>query len=340
MNEVSILLAFLAGLCSFLSPCCLPLIPSYLSFIGGTSIESLQSQEVTQKTGSYKNRLIVRTASFVFGFTVVFMALSLLLVTTFSIFRNISKYINWIAGIIIISVGINSFFDINTKIKNFVLRKKSKEKLNVCEGCEDTYEKRYSSKKSPNGIVGAFLVGAAFAVGWTPCVGPVLGSILFLAGQSGSFVSAILYLFVYSIGLGLPFLCMAVFFEKTSGYIDKTMKYKGAIQKISGILLICIGFLISFGRFQIINIIIQKWQYRFIDWASAGGLMVRLLPAGVAMSITIFLISIRLLYKKRIFCLKVAVPCVFFMIIALFQTIGVIDSAGILASWFLSLQSL
>jgi cytochrome c-type biogenesis protein len=331
MNEISIVLAFAAGLCSFLSPCCLPLIPSYLSFIGGAGIES---------THRYKNRLIVKTASFVLGFTVVFMVLSMLLATTFSIIGTIGTYINRAAGIIVIAMGITIFFDLTTRLKNLVLRKKSPEASFVCEGCEDTYEKRYGSKKSPKGIVGAFLVGAAFAVGWTPCVGPVLGSILFLAGQSGSATSAILYLFVYSMGLGLPFLCMAIFFEKAFEYSAKTMKYKGVIQKISGILLIGMGLLIFWGRFQTLNILIQKWQYRFIDWAAAGGRMVQLLPAGIAMIITLCIIGIRLLHKKPVFCLKIAIPCVIFMGIALLQTTGVIDSAGILANWFLSLQNL
>ncbi|GHV74349.1 hypothetical protein AGMMS49940_16510 [Spirochaetia bacterium] len=331
MNELSVLLAFAAGICSFLSPCCLPLIPSYLSFIGGASIENIQSQ---------KNRLVIKTTSFILGFTVVFMVLSILLATTFSIIGNIGTYINRAAGIIVIAMGINIFFDVTARVKNLVLKKKSPEPSFVCEGCEDTFEKRYKSKKTPKGIVGAFLIGAAFAVGWTPCVGPVLGSILFLAGQSGSTMSAILYLFVYSMGLGLPFLCMAIFFEKAFEYIAKTMKYKGVIQKVSGILLIGIGLLIYWGRFQTLNILIQKWQYRFIDWAAAGGRMVQLLPAGIAMIITLFLIGIRLLYKKPVFCLKAAIPCVIFIVIALLQTIGLIDSAGILANWFLSLQNL
>ncbi|GHT82755.1 hypothetical protein FACS1894137_02260 [Spirochaetia bacterium] len=333
MNEVSVLLAFAAGLCSFLSPCCLPLIPSYLSFIGGTGIENMQ-------TGRDKNRLVVKTAGFVLGFTVVFMVLSILLATTFSLFGNIGRYINRAAGIIVIAMGISIFFDLSTRIKNLVVKKKPSEPSFVCEGCEDTFEKRYRSKKSPKGMAGAFLIGAAFAVGWTPCVGPVLGSILFLAGQSGSAMSAVLYLFVYSMGLGLPFLCMAIFFEKALGYAAKTIKYKGLIQKLSGILLIGIGLLIYWGRFQTLNIIIQKWQYRFIDWAAAGGPLVQLLPAGIAVIITLFLIGIRLLYKKPVFCLKAAIPCVIFMAIALFQTIGLIDSAGIIAGWFTALQNL
>ncbi|MDR0878296.1 MAG: cytochrome c biogenesis CcdA family protein [Treponema sp.] len=329
MNEVSVLLAFIAGLCSFLSPCCLPLIPSYLSFIGGTGLEN-------------KNRLIVKTASFVLGFTAVFIVLSILLATTFSLNRNvnINKYINRAAGIIIIAMGINIFFGVTSMLKNIVQRKKSPEASFVCEGCEDAYDKRYKSKKSPQGIVGAFLVGAAFAVGWTPCVGPVLAGILFLAGQSGSLISAILYLFVYSMGLGLPFLCMAVFFEKASGFIVKTMKYKGLIQKVSGALLVGIGLLIFGGRFQALNIAIQKWQYRYIDWAAAGGLMVRLLPAGIALVITAAIISVTLLHKKAIFRLKTAIPCGIFTALALLQTIGLINSADILASWFLSLQKL
>jgi cytochrome c-type biogenesis protein len=303
-------------------------------------METYQSQETTLQTGSYKNRLILKTASFVLGFTVVFMVLSILLATTYSLIRNISRYINRIAGLIVIVMGINIFFNITTQVKNFVLKKKAQTVTPVCVGCEDAYKKRYKPGKKPQGIVGAFLVGAAFAVGWTPCVGPILGSILFLAGQSGNLMSAILYLFVYSMGLGLPFLCMAIFFEKTFVYTSKILKYKVAIQRISGILLVGIGLLIFGGRFQTLNIAIQKWQYRFIDWASEGGFMVRLLPAGIAIAIIIFLISNRLLCKKPVFCIKIVIPCVIFMVIALLQIFGIIDSANILSHWFLSLQNL
>ncbi|GHU33532.1 hypothetical protein FACS1894172_12230 [Spirochaetia bacterium] len=342
MNELSIFLAFAAGLCSFLSPCCLPLIPSYLSFISGTSIENLkaQTEESTGITGIYKNHLIIKTASFILGFTVVFVILSILLATTFSLIGNINKYINRVAGIIVAAMGINIFFNISTKIKNIGTQKKEEEQADVCVGCETVYDKRYKTKKSPKGLVGAFLVGAAFAVGWTPCVGPVLGSILFLAGQSGSFFNAIIYLLVYSLGLGLPFLCMAIFFEKAFDYIAKTMKYKNVIQKISGILLVGIGSLIYFGQFQKLNIAIQKWQYNYIDWVSAGGLAVRLLPAGIAMFIVFFLVGIRLLHKKPVFCMKITIPTVILICAALLQTVGIIDSAGMLSRWFLSLQNL
>ena len=124
MNELSIILAFAAGLCSFLSPCCLPLVPSYLSFIGGTGIESIQSQD--------KNRLVLKTTSFILGFTVVFMVLSILLATTFSIIGNIGKYINRAAGIIVIAMGLNIFFDGTKRVKNLVLRKKTPETSFVC----------------------------------------------------------------------------------------------------------------------------------------------------------------------------------------------------------------
>ncbi|GMO52734.1 MAG: hypothetical protein Ta2G_10730 [Termitinemataceae bacterium] len=324
MNEVSILLAFAAGLCSFLSPCCLPLIPSYLSFIGGTGMRN---------DSNYKKHLVVRTASFVLGFTAVFIVLSIILATTFSVFRGISTYINLAAGIIVIVIGINIFFD-------WYRKGAYPDTSGVCVGCEDTYTKRYNSKKPPENIIGAFLVGAAFAIGWTPCVGPVLGSILFLAGQSGSLTSAVFYLFANSMGLGLPFLCIAIFFDKALGYAAKTAKYKIAIQKISGILLVAIGLLISVGRFQMLNIIIQKWQYRFIDWAATDSLMVRLLPSGIAIIIIIVIISIRMIARKSIFCMKIILPCAIFMLIALLQLLGIIDSAGILSHWFLSLQNL
>lgn len=341
MNELSVLLVFAAGLASFLSPCCLPLIPSYLSFIGGTS-------RVDDSAGGH---LISRTISFVLGFSVIFIALSIVLVTTFSALGGIAKYVNLVAGVIIIIIGFNIAFNITTRIKNRASRTKLQASPDsdqakyggfVCEGCEANYEKRYNNKKRPEGVISAFLVGAAFAVAWTPCVGPMLTSILFLASQDGNLVNAILYLGVYSIGLGLPFIFVAIFFEKFLDYINKTLKYQGMIRLISGVILVCVGVTIAFGQFQTLNIVIQKWQYQFIDWVavSEGGLMIRLIPALIAIFIVTVIIAGCLLHKKSLLNLKIAVPCVIFVIIATLQLSGTLNSAELIANWLLSLQTL
>ena len=137
------------------------------------------------------------------------------------------------------------------------------------------YEKRFHAKK-PRGFAGAFLAGAAFGAGWTPCIGPILTSVLFLAGQSGKAGIAALYLGVYSLGLGVPFLLAAAFFDRFLVSAAWFRRRLPLIQKISGCLLAIMGILILTGRFSALNIALQKWQYRYIIWAADKALPFRL----------------------------------------------------------------
>ncbi|MCL2196589.1 MAG: cytochrome c biogenesis protein CcdA [Treponema sp.] len=241
----SLLLTFLAGLLSFLSPCVLPLIPSYLSILGsagGIAVSSADSEI------SDKKRFILLTTAifFILGFTAVFIIFSIIISATFLLMGGISVYIRLIAGIIIIILGFNILFDFLAVLN---------------------YEKRFITNKIPKGIIGSFLAGAAFGAGWTPCIGPILTGVLFLAGQSGKTGVAVLYLIIYSLGLGLPFILSAVFFDK---YLVPAKWFKNKmplIKKISAVVLIIIGILLATGRLSIFNIAVQKWQYQYIAWA-------------------------------------------------------------------------
>jgi cytochrome c-type biogenesis protein len=266
--QLSVFLAFAAGLFSFLSPCVLPIIPSYLCLIGGISLGSLRSGAGVRRNGAASGidgsvssmgsgtndggtsfHLIPGTISFILGFSAVFIILSLLLSTTFFLMGGVSRYINIAAGIIVIVLGFNVIFNFLSFLN---------------------YEKRFHLNKRPRGMTGTFVAGAAFGAGWTPCVGPILGGILLLAGQSGNTATAALYLAIYSAGLGLPFLLAAIFFNHFLKYAKKLRPLLPRIQKICGILLIFIGLMILTGRFQVLNGLIMKEQYRFIDWALPG----------------------------------------------------------------------
>ena len=250
---LSLLLVFTAGLLSFLSPCVLPLIPSYLSILGGLGIEKKEEE-------SARFRLLFSAAGFVLGFSVVFITLGILVSKTFFLMGCISKYINWIAGIIVIVLGLNVIFDF-LKFAN--------------------YEKRPFLQKwlkpGIRGILATFIAGAAFGAGWTPCIGPILTGVLLLASQSGKTGVAVFYLAMYSAGLAAPFLLAALFLDFFIERGSVLRSHLPLIRRISGILLIIIGFMVLAGRFSALNILIQKATLSYIYWADGKALPFRLL---------------------------------------------------------------
>jgi cytochrome c-type biogenesis protein len=240
-NEPSLLAAFIAGLLSFLSPCILPLASSWLIFISGDQVKSGDHAKsgIKEKTSVWRIRLIVSTLSFILGFTIVFIVLSLLFSGFLLLLGNINMIINIVSGSIIILFGFNILF-------NFIPF------LN--------YEKRISLQKRPHTFVGSFTVGLAFGAGWTPCIGPILASILLMASQSGKLIFSAACLLVYSAGLGIPFLVISIFWGSILKYLTGLRSWSGVIQKISGIFLIIIGILIILGRFNALNSIFSNLQ--------------------------------------------------------------------------------
>ncbi|WP_455382233.1 cytochrome c biogenesis CcdA family protein [Salinispira pacifica] len=226
MNNPTILLSFAAGILSFLSPCILPLIPSYLSYVGGVTLADLRQAE------SPRSPVVIRTLLFVAGFSVVFILLGVLFSGTGFLFSNVSMIINLVAGLVVALLGLNMIFD----FWKF---------LNI--------ERRVHFSGRPSGYLGSVAIGMAFGAGWTPCVGPILAGILFLAGNSGSIGQGVLYLSAYSIGLGLPFLLASLFFRQVTEQLSRLKRYFGPIRITSGLLLLGIGLLIAFGRLQQFN---------------------------------------------------------------------------------------
>ena len=246
----SLLLVFLAGILSFFSPCVLPLIPSFLSVLGGIQVSGKDDSEKRKRPV-----LLIATFSFILGFTAVFIVLSIIISATFFLMGGVSKYIQIIAGIIVIILGLNVIFDFFTILN---------------------YEKRFHITGKFRGLAGTFLTGAAFAAGWTPCIGPILASVLFLAGQSGKAGIAAVYLAIYSFGLGIPFLLAAAFFDRFLVSAKWFRTHMRLIKIISGILLVIIGLLILTGRFSALSVILQRWQYQYIDWAEDKALPFRI----------------------------------------------------------------
>jgi cytochrome c-type biogenesis protein len=186
--------------------------------------------------------LLITTVFFVLGFSAVFIVLSIIMSATFLLMGGAAVYSRIAAGIIVIILGLNVLF-------NFI------SVLN--------YEKRLHVLGKFGGLAGAFMAGAAFGAGWTPCIGPILAGVLFLAGESGKAGIAALYLVLYSLRLGLPFLLAAAFFDRFLVTAKWFRSKLPLIQKISGIVLVIIGILILTGRFSALNMILQKWQSQY-----------------------------------------------------------------------------
>ena len=222
MDDPTILIAFSAGLASFIAPCILPMIPAFLAYISGTTLTEISN---SQKADSKINKIniIANTIFFVLGFSIIFSTLGVLINSILS--ENINQLansLNWIAGIIIVIFGI--FMIASTKINS----------LNK--------EKKFQIKNFKSSYPMSFVFGLAFAIGWTPCVGPILGTILTLAATTPSISFTLLL--AYSIGLGIPFILIGIFFSKSTKIISSMTKHLKYYNIVLGGFIILLGILI------------------------------------------------------------------------------------------------
>ncbi|MDR2484193.1 MAG: cytochrome c biogenesis protein CcdA [Treponema sp.] len=312
VNDLSILAAFIAGLLSFLSPCVLPLISSYLMFISGTQLQQGEEYGKTIRYLSpYQFRLLGGTAFFVLGFSCVFIILSILFSGIFFILGGANKIIDAAAGIVVVILGLNILFDFIPFLN---------------------YEKRIHPAKRPRGVLDSFIVGVAFGAGWTPCIGPILGSILLMAGQSGKLAFSIGYLLVYSIGLGLPFLIAALCFGSFFKYLEKLKPWRSCMHKISGIFIIGIGVFIMLGRFKYLNAFFLRTGYALGEWAGNGA--VRLIPAIIFFIAALIPLVYRMVRNIKAFSWVSVVFCGICMFLSMAQIVGLINCVEILSRWF------
>lgn len=227
MSETTMLIAFIAGIVSFLSPCILPLVPAYMTFIAGTSVN-----EVKENADGAKLRVFISSVFFVLGFSLVFSVLGVLLQGALSgIAYSLRTYLNYAGGLIIIFFGLFMLGII---------------RLNFLEQEHKLYLKNMQRFR----YIGSFLFGAAFAVGWTPCVGAVLGSVLTLAITDPA--SAFPLMLSYSLGLGVPFLLAGAFISQATGFVKAIRPYLDTLNTIFGILLVIIGILVFTGTLGLI----------------------------------------------------------------------------------------
>jgi cytochrome c-type biogenesis protein len=233
-ENISLLAAFSAGLFSFLSPCVLPIVPSYLAFITGVSIEELSSQESAKQV---RQKVILSALFFVFGFSIIFIALGASATLIGKFLEENIRWVEIVGGLFIILMGLHFAG---------ILRLRFLDR-----------ERAIHLKKKPLGLLGTLVVGMAFGAGWTPCVGPILGSILTLAAATQSVVKGVVLLALYSAGLGLPFLVAGLLIHRFFEYFQSIRKYFKVIVIAGGVLLIIVGVALITGYFSHITALLQ-----------------------------------------------------------------------------------
>ena len=232
---LGLFVAFAAGLLSFLSPCVLPLVPSYIGFLTGMSLPEVSGR---------RRAALGHALLFVLGFSLVFILLG---ASATALGRALNYYQVWlqrIGGVLIIGFGLVCLGVIRVGALN--------------------QERRVQVDRKPVGYVGSALVGMAFAAGWTPCIGPVLGGILGLAATSQDVTRGMLLLGVYSAGLAVPFLIAAVALESFLGWFQRFRRYLPWVMRVSGLLLIFVGVLMVTGEFTRLAGWLQQFTPSFI----------------------------------------------------------------------------
>jgi cytochrome c-type biogenesis protein len=310
VNATGPLLAFAAGLLSFLSPCVIPLIPSWLTFVSGTS-----SAEMTAAgAGPIRWRVLGRTAFFVLGFTIVFVALGVAAGGLGSALSGSSRIVSWVAGGVIALFGLNIIFDFLKLLDR---------------------EKRFHFASRPASWLGSVLVGMAFAAGWTPCVGPILASILFVAGSSGDVARGTALLAAYSMGIGLPFLLAGLFFGYFSKQLAKIRPWLGTIRVASGLFLVALGVLVALGRLRGLSAFVFRLGSSLQGWNQANPTAPRLLFGLLAAALAALFLQSgvrRLVAAGRITAVRLTLGSLLAAISALILS-GAIDAGAMVAGW-------
>ena len=228
-------ISFTAGVLSFLSPCVLPLIPSYVSFITGLSLDDVQrSRRIT----------LIHSLLFIAGFTIVFLLLGATATVLGQVLLRQRDWVGRIGGVLVIVLGLYLLGVFNI-------------------GALST-ERRVHIATKPLGYLGTLLVGMAFAAGWTPCIGPILGGVLTYTASSADLNRGLVLLFAYSVGLAVPFLLAALMIDR---FMELFQRYRGALvwmSRISGVLLIAVGVLMITGSMTVLSAWLQRFTPEFL----------------------------------------------------------------------------
>ncbi len=246
MFDVTYLGALVAGLLSFLSPCVLPMVPFYLSYLGGAGVH--QVAEGGTGTAGLRSRAVLTSVCFALGVITIFVGLGATATVFGQMVRAYFDVLRWVASGVIIAMGLHFLGLIRIGVLYRQFRKDAGDTSEV-------------------GVVSAYVIGLAFAFGWTPCVGPVLAAILFTAAGQETAGQGAMLLFTYGLGMTLPFVAAALFIGPFMSWMARFRRHLGLVEKLMGVLLLLFGVLIATNS---INIIAQ-WMLEHIPWFSTIG---------------------------------------------------------------------
>ena len=246
MFDVSTIGAFLGGLLSFLSPCILPMVPFYLSYLAGVGMNQITAD--ADPTPAVRRRAVVSSVLFALGVITVFMGLGATATAFGQLVREWFDVLRWVAAAIIIAMGLHFLGVIRIGLLYRQFRADAGDTGKVS-------------------LAGAYVIGLAFAFGWTPCVGPVLTAILFTAAGQDTVTRGVWLLFVYGAGMTLPFVVAAFFIGPFMRFMARFRRYLGLVEKIMGVLLILFGLLIATNTMNVIG----QWMLENVSWFQTIG---------------------------------------------------------------------
>jgi cytochrome c-type biogenesis protein len=236
LHQISLFAAFTAGLLSFVSPCVLPLVPSYISYITGLSIDQLSDAAERQR---FRKAIIINSLLFIAGFSGVFIAFGASATLIGQVLITYQDHLRRLGGLLIVIFGLYLLGVLNLNFLNT--------------------EKRVHFRNRPAGYLGSFLIGVAFAAGWTPCVGPVLGTILLYASTTDALGDGVALLTAYSLGLGLPLFATALGVDRFLAYFKQVRIYLWGVSAVSGVFLVVVGVMIYANSLTLITSFLERY---------------------------------------------------------------------------------
>lgn len=316
MSAPGILAAFGAGLLSFLSPCVLPLIPGWLSFMGGGGVAELRA-------GTGRLRIFSRSLAFSLGFALVFSLLGVVLAGgSLALGAGIAgggpglpRILNLAAGLVVILLGAGMLLD--------------------RPGLFGAGAKISFGERAGRGLFGSFLLGLAFAAGWSPCVGPILASILFLAAREGNLLRSLGLLGAYSAGLALPFLAAGLFFERLSPLMAFFKRRGREVRIVSGLLLLVLGLTMAFGRLSALSAAFPRAGFAIKRILAEDPGLARAIGVGLWILLAALAPILALIRRRPLLRARVILPAAAFILLAGLEAAGILSSLGLLALWFL-----